>query len=160
VSRTPDPDLELLRELRALSERVDPVSAAVTEFAKAALGWRRVDAELAELLSDSALEGLELAGTRAVDGARWLSFRAEELAIEVEVERDGERRTLLGQLEPAPAVADVELQGDDGSVLARSVSDALGRFRIVLERGGRIRLRVLRREAAAAPLETSWLELA
>ena len=39
-----------------LFAEVDPVPPLVIETAKASLGWRRLDADLAELLSDSALE--------------------------------------------------------------------------------------------------------
>ena len=48
-----DPDDTLVSELREYFARVDPVPPLVTEAAKAALGWRRLDADLAELLSDS-----------------------------------------------------------------------------------------------------------
>ena len=60
---------EVLRELRSLVDEVDPVPAEVTAFAKAALGWRRIDADLAELLSDSALEPETAALTRSGGGA-------------------------------------------------------------------------------------------
>ena len=70
-------DDRLLGELRRLVSRVDPVPDEVTAYAKAALGWRRIDAELAELLSDSVLEPDSLAITRG-DGsqARRLTFRS------------------------------------------------------------------------------------
>jgi hypothetical protein len=60
----PDPDDPLVAELRTLVARVDPVPPLVTQVAKAALGWRRLDADLAELLSDSALETEALALAR------------------------------------------------------------------------------------------------
>jgi hypothetical protein len=153
----PDPHDEILGELRSVLGRVDPVPAEVTEFAQAALGWRRLDADLAELLADSALE-TEAALSRSEDSdGRWLTFRAQDLAIDVEIQTDGDARTLLGQLAPPPAAATVEVQSADGAVVASVESDALGRFRLTLEAGGRVRLRVLR--AGAAPVETSWLTL-
>jgi hypothetical protein len=150
-----DPE-QLLRELRLVVGELDPVPLEVTSFAQAALGWRRVDAELAELLADSALQSESLAMTRSgVAQARSVTFRAVDLEIDLEI-RDGDPGVvLLGQLAP-PAPAAVEVQRDDSSVAATVEADALGRFRVELAEGGRIRLRV-RREPPAAPVETSWI---
>jgi hypothetical protein len=52
----------------------------------------------------------------------------------------------------------VDVQRDDDTVEATGESDALGRFRIELPRGGKLRL-VLRREPPAAQIETSWLDI-
>jgi hypothetical protein len=143
-------DDELMAELRRLSRSVDPVPDDVTAYARAALGWRRVDAELAELLADSRLETESLA--RGDEGGRLLSFRAEELELEVEVQEDG----LLGQLAP-PVVAHVELQRDDGQIVASGTSDELGRFRLDGAGPGRVRI-VVHRESPAQPVETSWFD--
>jgi len=160
VNTRPDPDAKLMEELRAVLKRVDPVPPEVDEFARAALGWRRLDADLAELLADSALESERAALTRSGDAAlRSVTFRASDLTIDVQVATDGDVRTVLGQLAPPPAEATVEVQAADGSLLATAESDALGRFRLVLPTGGRVRLRVLRRDPAVAPIETSWLSL-
>src|SRR5262249_28448010 len=80
-----DRDERLLEELRQLVREVDPVPDDVTSFARAALGWRRIDAELAELLSDSVLESEALAGVRGVARARVVSFRASDLELDVEI---------------------------------------------------------------------------
>ena len=63
--KRPDSHEDLLAELRLLANDVDPVPPEVTAFADAALGWRRIDAELAELLSDSLLESRAAALTRS-----------------------------------------------------------------------------------------------
>jgi hypothetical protein len=158
VNPKPDPDGALQDELRALIDRVDPVPAEVTEFARAALGWRRLDSDLAELLADSALDVEVAALTRSTGlRARWLTFRAAELSIDVEVQADGDERTLLGQLAPPCAGATVEVQAADGTAAATALADELGRFRLTLENGGRVRLRILRPEPGSAPVETSWL---
>ena len=149
---TPDPNDELLDDLRNIFRRTDPVPPEVTEFAQTALGWRRLDADLAELLADSALE-TNAALARGGEG-RWLTFRADDLTIDVEIQTDGEARTLLGQLAPPPPAATVEVQSTDGNVVASAESDELGRFRLSLAAGGHLRLRVLRE--GAAPVETSW----
>jgi len=150
-------DDALLDELRSLLDRVDPVPRDVSEFARAALGWRRLDAELAELLTDSAVEADSAALVRSEDGTRWLTFRSTELAIDVEVLANGDGRLLLGQLAPPPESATVEVQSADGTVVASAESDALGRFRFALESGGTVRLRVI--PPAGRPVETSWLSL-
>jgi hypothetical protein len=153
MSNRPDPDDELLDDLRHIFRRTDPVPPEVTEFAQAALGWRRLDADLAELLADSALEADALALARGGEG-RWLTFRAADLTIDVEIQADGEAHTVLGQLAPPPAVSTVELQSSDGTAVAIAESDELGRFRLALEGDGRFRLRILR--PGAQPVETSW----
>jgi hypothetical protein len=147
-----DPDNELFEELRSVLHRTDPVPAEVTDFAKTALGWRRLDTELAELLEDSALESESPALARGTAGVRSLTFRSDELTIDVEVQPG----MLLGQLAPA-AAATIELQAENGDVAATAESDTLGRFRLPLEGDGRFRLRVLRPGASA--VETSWFGL-
>jgi hypothetical protein len=148
-----DPNNELLEELRTVLRRTDPVPAEVTDFAKAALGWRRLDAQLAELLQDSVLESESAALARGTAGLRSLTFRSDELTIDVEVQSG----MLLGQLAPPPAAATIEVQAESGDVAATAESDTLGRFRLAFEGDGRFRLRVLRDDAS--PVETSWFSL-
>jgi hypothetical protein len=146
-------DDPLLAQLRRLAQTVDPVPHEVTAYARAALGWRRVDTELAELLDDSRLT---VAGTRSVaEASRSLTFRSSDLQVDVEVDERGDGILLLGQLVPAVG-AEVDVQRDDGTTLATTSSDDLGRFRFELPAGGRIRL-VVRRPAPAPPVETSWI---
>jgi hypothetical protein len=144
-----DPDDKLIEELRSVLRRTDPVPGDVTDFAKAAFGWRRLDADLAELLEDSALESESAALARG-SGGRSLTFRSDDLTIDIEVEAD----TLLGQLAPVPNSATIELQDTNRTVVTTTESDTLGRFRLTLQVDGRLRLRVLRPDAQ--PLETSW----
>ena len=153
MSDRPD---ELLDELRRLAGEVDPVPPEVASFAKAALGWRRIDADLAELLSDSALE-TETAFTRGTASARSVTFRGTDLEVDVEIHEGeaAEARVFLGQIAP-PGSAAIEVQRDDSAIAATVQADELGRFRIELETGGRLRLRVLR-EPPAQPVETSWI---
>jgi len=101
-------DDELLAELRAAVAEADLVTDRQRETARAAFTWRTVDAELAELLHDSALEAQAVRGED--DAARTLSFASGELTLEVEI--DGE--TVMGQVVGAAA---------QSVVLQRSVSD-------------------------------------
>jgi hypothetical protein len=151
---------ELLDELRSVLDQVNPTPPRVTQFAKAALGWRRLDADLAELLADSALETDSAAPTRSTASSeRWLTFGAPDLSIDVEVEGDGDARTLIGQLDPPPTSATIQVQAADGTLAVTTEADALGRFRLALKAGSRVRLRVLRHDPPGPPVETSWLSL-
>jgi hypothetical protein len=154
-----DSDTEevLLAELRAFFADADPVPPLVTETAKASLGWRRLDADLAELLSDSALEEEPFALSRGGETpARAVTFSSAALTIDIEVHVDDPARTLLGQLSP-PAPATVEIQTPAEAPLSAE-TDRLGRFRVRLPAGGPIRLRILRSDGRGGPpVETSWI---
>lgn len=119
-------DDRLVEQLRALAQQVDPPPALVTEFARAALGWRDVDAELAELAYDSAADtALEDAVRGTGYAPRLLTFDAEGITVEVEVaERDGQRR-VVGQVVPMQPVV-IELRHGGGTTVAEI--DELGRF--------------------------------
>ena len=149
-------DEALIEQLRtAFGAEAPP--ASVTDFAKAALTWRRVDAELAELLSDSALDA-EPALARGGDTVvRSVSFSAGETIVELEVHPDGEGRTLLGQLSPAGART-IELQWADGGASAQARSDLIGRFRLRLEHGGTVRLRIADDQPGTS-VETAWIPI-
>jgi len=154
-----DPDEQLVGELRAFFAEVDPVPPLVIELATASLGWRRLDAELAELLSDSALEEESVALARSSGAAvRAVTFGSGELTIDLEVHSDDHGRTLLGQLSP-PVATTIEVQtATDAPASAEAQADRLGRFRVRLPSGGPIRLRVLGEGGSSRPpVETSWI---
>ena len=144
----------LTEELRALFASVDPVPPAVTEAGKAVLGWRRLDADLAELLSDSALES-ELAGVRGELRTRSVVFGSADVELDLEVRYEADSVLLLGQITPAGDVT-VQVQASDGTTDEVAVDD-LGRFRVELHRAARIRLLVV--PAGGRAVETSWLAL-
>ena len=157
MTQDPDPDEVLLADLRAFFAEVDGVPELVTETAKASLGWRRLDADLAELLSDSALEEKPFALSRGAETpARAVTFSSAALTIDIEIHVEDPARTLLGQLSP-PAPATIEIQTLAETPFSAE-TDRLGRFRVRLPTGGPIRLRVLGAdERAGAPIETSWI---
>jgi hypothetical protein len=142
--------------LRAFFADVDPVPALVIETAKASLGWRRLDADLAELLSDSALVEQPFALARSGEApARAVTFSSDGLTIDIEVHADDQGRTLLGQLSP-PTPATVEIHPMAQAPLSVE-ADQLGRFRVRLPVGDTIRLRIVRARGRDGPVETSWI---
>jgi hypothetical protein len=146
-------------ELQDLFSEHDPVPPLVTQAAKAALGWRRLDAELAELLADSALDAESLALARSAQATlRSMSFSAGRLTIDIEIHGEGTDRMALGQLSPAGR-ARIELQTADQAASTIIESDDLGRFRTKLPPAGSIRLRVASDRAGANWIETSWIPL-
>lgn len=150
----PDADDRLVDELRALVGRVDPVPPLVIEAARAALGWRRLDAELAELLSDSSLDDSALALTRGAGApVRYVIFAAGALTIDLEVHAQAQQRTLLGQLSPG-APGQVQIERGGGAEPVAVDADRLGRFRVTLPTGGPIRLALTDR---TPPVQTSWI---
>ena len=106
---------------RALDES-DPVPTDVTDFARAAISWRTVDADLAQLSYDSSEESTPI-GVRSLSVARMLSFETSAWAIDIEYNTAS--RLLMGQIEPSREVA-VELHLAGGVVATES--DELGRF--------------------------------
>jgi len=116
-------DDELGERLRRMFAADDPVPPAAIEAAKAAFGWRTIDAELAALVSDS----LTSAGAATVRGTppRLLSFANGGVTIELEVTAEDGTARILGQLSPAqPAEILVEFIGGDRTTEA----DQIGRF--------------------------------
>ena len=138
-----DKDATTEAELRAIFGHLDPVPQLLEDGARAAFTWRTVDAELAELMRDSAEASEEEAGSlvRGGHGPRQLSFESPRLGIELEVTATGPReRRLAGQLlPPAAATVTIERPGEDGlSVQA----DDLGRFVLEGLKAGVVRLHV------------------
>ena len=116
-----DAEQEILARLRDGLAAVDSPPEDVTRFAEAALTWRTIDAELAEIEFDSAEQ--ETAGVRGPGVVRALSFEAEAISIEVEYDRESQR--LIGQIAPIQP-ARIELRRPDGTKTTET--DDLGRF--------------------------------
>ena len=120
-------DEAVFEELRELIARTDPVPERLNEAARGAFTWRTIDAELAELMQDSAEadEGA-LALRSAATGPRLLSFESPRVAIEAEVTVLGPReRRLIGQIVPPVAAA---MTLEQGGVRLTAQADELGRF--------------------------------
>lgn len=143
-------DEQLLVELRAALDGVDPVPESVSAAARDAFAWRTIDAELAALSYDSLLDDKELSGVRSGSAARMLTFEADELTVEIEVERG----RLIGQLVP-PQPGDVEVRHSGGSLSVRA--DDLGRFVAEGVPRGPFSLRC--RTVGAIAIVTDWIVL-
>ena len=138
-------DHTLIDALRSAALRHDPVPASALRVAHGALAWRSVDAELAELLSDSAYEVEQLAGVRSTALPRLVVFEAGDIEVEMEIEEESGDRRLLGQLAPAE-VATIIVEQPAGEY-HRGTSDALGRFSLPAP-AGPFRLRIERAHGA------------
>jgi hypothetical protein len=133
-------DEAVFEELRDLIARTDPLPERLDDAARAAFTWRTIDAELAELMQDSAeVDEAALALRGAATGPRLLSFESPRLAIEAEVTVLGPReRRLAGQIVP-PVAASLTLE--QGGVRLTAQADELGRFAFDRVGAGPVRLR-------------------
>jgi hypothetical protein len=117
-----DPDWTDDELLAALRDALvpDDVPQAFVEAGKAAFSWRTIDAELAELTFDSALEPLAIRSESAV--LRSLTFASDGWTIELELTPDA----VLGQLDP-PEPGTVSARDDAGKLVSSDI-DELGFF--------------------------------
>jgi hypothetical protein len=149
-------DEGLLQELRAAVRRFDPPPDSVLEVARASLTWRTIDAELAALEFDSAVD-VAATAVRSSEGPRLLTFAAPGLSIEVEVSPIGPRRQLVGQLVPAQA-ARIDVRHAGGVTTVRA--DQLGRFGADAISAGPVSLRCHFGDAPSSPpVVTEWIPL-
>lgn len=144
---------ELAAELRTVFDLVDPVPPEVEAVAYGALAWRELEADLAELVADTADAETQLADVRrSGDLPRLVTFEAPGVVVEVEVADTGRTRSLLGQLVPVgPATVEVQTPDDATSVEA----DELGRFALEDVSAGPVRLNFTLSEGERR-IVTSW----
>ncbi|HEU4674922.1 MAG TPA: hypothetical protein VFS29_02975 [Motilibacteraceae bacterium] len=144
---------ELLEVLADAAALADPVPEPVLGAARAALGWRTLDADLAALVEDTSER--PLAGVRG-DGPRLLTFEADDTAVVVEVRAVGSARRLLGQLvEPRAARIEVRHPGGTTSVDA----DDLGRFAAAEIPAGPVSIVCRFGPPSARVVATTWVTL-
>jgi hypothetical protein len=155
VDIEPDHD-ELEEMLRRLAADREPVPPLLLQAAADAFTWRDIDGELAELVFDSALAGDEDMLVRGLqEQQRLVSFRAEELTIDVEVTDMGSARTVLGQVTPAWRGA-MDIRGAQATVTVEV--DELGRFQSRSLRAGPMSLRLSPAAGGPArPVVTEWV---
>lgn len=152
----PPEDVELLAELRRAAAGADPEPAYLRELGRAAFSVRRVDAELAQLVADSARRR-ELVRSAGGD-PRLVTFVAGEVTIEVQVSRADSRPCLIGLVEglAQPQGARVAVEAASGLLVAAAL-DEWGRFTVEDLPPGLLRLRVA---GEGVDVTTDWWSLA
>ena len=113
---------ELGEALRGLLREADPVPGAALEAARAALGWRDIDAELMLLTAEPDQELAHLRGA----APRLLTFSSGPATVELEVAADDGTARLLGQIDP-PQEAGVVVESSAGDPVTLA-ADPQGRF--------------------------------
>lgn len=163
VEARDEADQRLLEVLRAAARVHDPIPAGVQHVARETFVWRTIDAELAELAYDSALDDDRLAGVRGTAaGPRALTFEGPGVTVELEVVEVGDQRRLLGQLVP-PGGADIEIRSADVELRSAGgafvvVADEVGRFSAEVETG-LVSLRCSFPGVEGPALETAWIRV-
>jgi hypothetical protein len=151
-----DEDEILMSRLRAMLS-ADSSPAHVVELAKRLYSLRTLDAELAALTADSAVDPAAVAVRDGGAATRLLTFETPELAIEIEVSGTGRFRRILGQLEPAgPAV--IEIRQPSLPRSRRVDADERGRFVIDRVEPGPVSLTCHR--DGDRPISTEWTGVA
>ncbi len=142
---------DLEARLRSTLAETDAPPEALVDAAKAMLTWLDVDAELATLVSDSAVDA---APVRTFSPPRVLTFAAGETTLVVEIATERRVRRVLGQIVPV-APATIEIRHADGPISAPA--DEYGRFRIAPVPDGPVSIVCRFDDPAQEPLRTSWL---
>lgn len=152
MSRPWDDD-ELLAMLADAQRAAESVPREFIEVGKAAYAWRNIDAELAELVYDSALEEAQLVGQTRAEPAqlRALTFTSAALGIEIEVTGEA----LLGQLVP-PEAGEVKVITPAGEAQVEPI-DNVGCFTIRPVPAGSFRIHC--HTASGTFVATNWLNL-
>jgi hypothetical protein len=148
-------DDDLIDELRIAGLVVDPVPERVVSAAKGSLSWRTIDAELARLTYDSALDDERRSLVRSTGTVRMLTFAGGDLTVDVEVERSGRERRLVGEITPAQR-ATLVVRHADGMTEVETDDD--GRFRTGMIPAGPISLTV-RLVSGDSAVQTEWTTL-
>jgi hypothetical protein len=123
-------DTVLMNRLHDMFSTHDAPPPAVIGLAQGLYRLRHLDAELASLTGDSAVDGLEVAVRRSGDPAgdvRLLTFESAELAIEIEVSGSGRTRRVVGQLVPG-GPATLEARQPSAPRPRHAEADERGRF--------------------------------
>jgi hypothetical protein len=146
-----DFDLAILNDVRDAFEQSDPMPADLPERIKFALVLRNLEAEVAILAADDALQP---AGARGVEQSRTVTFDSASLTIMIRIESHGDGAVRVdGWLAP-PERRVIELRTEADTLSA--VSDEQGRFAFASVPHGTVQLIV--REAAAATSETDSVQ--
>jgi hypothetical protein len=150
---SPWTDDEILAMLAQAQQAADSVPRNFIEIGKATYAWRDIDAELAELTYDSALEEAHLTARMRAERAhlRALTFTSTALTIEIEITDEA----VLGQVIPLQA-GEVEVNTPAGTA-GTALIDNIGCFAIRPIPGGSFRLHC--RTTSGTCVSTSWVTI-
>lgn len=154
---TRDDDI-ILDELRRVFAAIDPIPERVRLAARAAIEWRTVGADVADLVHDSSVDERAIAGRGACE-PRMLTFAAPPLTIALEAEaRADETLRLVGRLAP-PQPAQVVVR--HGEELIATRADERGRFVASGVARGPVSVRIRLGAGAGGGrlVETAWLTI-
>jgi hypothetical protein len=146
-------DRELLDALAVVLLHDEPAPADAVEAAIDAYTWQAIDAELLELLYDSAVGTLPALRDDAPP-SRLLTFTSPSVEIEIELTSDAPPR-VRGAVAP-PGRYGVELQ--QGSSRVAGVSSEAGMFELTAVDTSPLRL-IITTDVTEARLVTPWIEL-
>jgi hypothetical protein len=144
-------DDSLMHRLQVLLNRLDPTPPEVATEARALLGLRRLDEELAELVRDSAEDRGGVLVVRGEGDVRLISFETGPVTVELQVTERGSARDLVAQVTGT-------------ALLGAEVETAAGRREVPIEDSlftaddvpaGLLRLRL--RTISGRDLVTSWV---
>jgi hypothetical protein len=144
-------DTALLALVGEVLNVADPVPDHVLAAASGAVAWRTIDQALADLVFDSSFE---LTGVRDKNAARQLTFRSDDVEIELMLVDTAQRR-LVGQLVPAMSTT-VRLESTETSV--EQTTDRFGRFSFDGVQTGPVRITVPG-TAEGRAVTTDWMLL-
>jgi hypothetical protein len=138
AGRDLDNDDVLQAALARAFDAVESGSSSAEQLARSAVELGRIDAELAELVSDSYIDVASALAVRAtgVEEGRMLTFAGNGLTLDVDLPTDGE--TVLGQIEvdgAGDAFADAMVVIESAVGPTSLPVDEIGRFRAELGRG-------------------------
>jgi hypothetical protein len=156
-----DRDNSDIAHLRRIAHRVDPAPDSVHAAARAAIRTRDLNAELADLVADSAVMSGSLAfdmvrrDSAADAGARMLSFRGDGVQIELQVSDQGEPLALAGLITGAAPNSCVLQHGSASE--RRLELDTLGRFLVTDVPLGPTRVRC--QSVSGSWVNTRWVSL-
>jgi hypothetical protein len=130
-----DFDFALLRGIREVFERIDPMPADVPERIRFALAMRSLEAEVARIVAEDAPQP---AAVRGEERSLAITFDSESLTIMIRIDHDKHGMMRIdGWLAP-PQCREIELQATAGP--RRVSSDDQGRFAFSLVPHGTARL--------------------
>lgn len=148
-----DEEPEIPESVRRYLRDADPVPLTVVAAAQAAFEFRDLDAQIAELLADSAMEPDALVAVRGT-ADRLLTFGVGDRFIELQIRAGTSGCAIHGYLVPsAPGAMEIE----STAVRTTVILDERGRFRVERVPVGPVRLRI--DIPGARPLVTPWLAL-